>query len=115
MQWMPGTRWSRVLSVGLLLVVLAGCGGQRFVKLRTQPKNPLTDQLRLTARGGPQPSKSTLQLLRRYALPTGRFADTEELIPKLSALHEREPTAESCYALAELSYIAAVKKQLIDP
>lgn len=115
MQRIPGTRWSRVLSVGLLLVVLAGCGGQRFVKLRPQPKNPLTDQLRLTARGGPQPSKRTLQLLRRYALPTGHFTDTEELIPKLTALHDREPTAESCYALAELSYIAAVKKQLIDP
>ena len=110
-----GSRWLPVLSVGLLLVVLAGCGGQRFVKLRPQPKNPLADQLRLTARGGPQPSKRTLQLLRRYALSPGPFMDTETLIANLSGLHESEPTAESCYALAELSYISAVKQQLSNP
>ncbi len=98
-----------------MVLVLAGCGGQRFVKLRPQPKNPLADQLKLTARGGPQPSKRTVQLLRRYALPTGPFTDTETLIANLSALQATEPTAESCYALAELSYIAAVKQQLINP
>ncbi len=106
MGWMP------VLVVGLLGAVLAGCGGQRFVKLRPQPHNPLSEQLRLTAKGGPEPSKRTIQLLRRYALPIGRFANTEDLIAKLSVLHEREPSAESCYALAELSYIAAVKHRM---
>ena len=115
MLWRPGSRGMRVLSVGLLLVFLAGCGGQRFVKLRSTPKNPLAEQLRLTARGGPEPSKRTRQLLRRYALPTGRFVNTEDLIAKLAVLHDREPTAESCYALAELSYIAAAKMQLTDP
>lgn len=111
----PVSRWWRVLSAGLLLAVLAGCGGQRFVKLRSTPQNPLADQLRLTARGGPEPSKRTKQLLRRYALPAGRFADTEEQIAKLAVLHEREPTSESCYALAELSYIAAAKQRLTNP
>lgn len=115
---MPGigrTRLLPVLLVGLMVLALAGCGGQRFVKLRPQPYNPLADRLKLTARGGPQPSERTIQLLRQYALPTHRFTDTETQIANLSALHAAEPSAESCYALAELSYIAAVKQQLINP
>ncbi len=108
-------RGTPVLALGLLLAVLSGCGGQRFVKLREQPKNPLAEQLRLTARGGPEPSLRTVQLLRRYALPTGRFTDPEQLIAQLAVVHNQEPTAESCYALAELSYIAAVKMQLTHP
>lgn len=105
----------RILSLGLLLAVLAGCGGQRFVKLRQTPKNPLAEQLQLTARGGPEPSLRTQQLLRRYALPTGRFSNTEDVIARLAVLHGTEPTAESCYALAELSYIAAAKQKLTNP
>ncbi len=104
--------WTPIFTAGLLIAVLSGCGSQQFVKLRPQPRNPLTEQLRLTARGGPEPSKRTVQLLRRYALPAGRFTNTEDVIAKLASIHQQEPTAESCYALAELSYIAAAKQQL---
>jgi pimeloyl-ACP methyl ester carboxylesterase len=86
-----------------------------MVELRSQPQNPLAEQLSLYARGGPQPSERTVLLLRRYALPTGLTADLEATITALLQIHEAEPTAESAYALAELNYVAAARAELLSP
>ena len=99
--------------VGVLL--LTGCATDRFVELRTEPRNPLADTLSLYARGGPKPSQRTVLVLRRYALPADGGPDIAETITALAKFHETEPTPETAYALAELSYVAGARAELLYP
>ena len=57
--------------VGLVLLagLLAGCStSNKWVALRSTPRNPLSDTLGLLTRQGPKPTPRTIQLLRRYDL-----------------------------------------------
>ncbi|MBI5757023.1 MAG: alpha/beta fold hydrolase [Planctomycetales bacterium] len=95
-----------------LVVTSPGCATQQLVKLRSQPYNPLAEQLKLTAHGGPKPSERTQQLLRRFDLDSRPRGDAADVIASLATIHEQSPSLESCYALAELNYIAGQRQQL---
>lgn len=79
--------------------------------LRSVPHSPLVERLQLTARGGPKASERTVQLLRVHGLPSDVGGDPRELLQKLQAVIEREPSADKTYAAAELSYLAAKKAE----
>jgi pimeloyl-ACP methyl ester carboxylesterase len=101
------------LLLGLLALPPAGCS-TTGVTLRSVPKGPLVDQLKLTARGGPRPSARTMQMLRVYNLADDVEGDPRQLLHKLQAIADREPSAEKVYALAELSYLGAKKTEVYD-
>ena len=119
------SRYARNLATRRLLLIvvigwcgwfqLSGCAADRFVELRPEPKNPLADTLNLYARGGPKPSERTVLVLRRYALPPDGGRDISATIAELSQYHDAEPSAETAYALAELSYVAAAQAELLHP
>lgn len=104
------------LAVAWLFVAMlsTGCASQQLAKLRSQPYNPLAEQLKLTARGGPKPSERTRQLLRRYDLDSRWHGNSADVMASLAKIHEQSPTLESCYALAELNFIAGERLQLRD-
>jgi pimeloyl-ACP methyl ester carboxylesterase len=104
------------LALLLLLAALlpAGCA-QKWVTLRSAPRNPLVDELHLTSYGGPQPSPRTMQLLRVYNLTDYLNGDLRPLLTKFQAISDSEPSADKVYALAELAYLAAHKEEPHDP
>ena len=97
----------------LLVALLAGCSSTG-VSLRSAPKSPLVEELKLTARGGPRPSDRTMQLLRVHNLSNELQGDPQKLAEKLQAIADREMTAENVYALAELSFLGAKKAEMVD-
>ncbi|MGA2031330.1 MAG: alpha/beta fold hydrolase [Thermoguttaceae bacterium] len=100
-------------SLALLLALLlatAGCT-QKWVTLRSVPRNPLGEQLQLTSYGGPQPSPRTEQLLRVYNLTDDLKGDPRLLLEKFQKITERERTADKVYALSELAYLGGKKTE----
>ena len=103
-------------QVALVWVLVGLCAAQigcaqQLVELRSRPQNPLAEKLKLYARRGPKPSERTAQLLRRYDL-TGEDRHPSKQLAALAEIHEKQPGPETCYALAELSYIAGKKREL---
>lgn len=96
-------------------MLLAGCRATHYVKVRTVPRSPLVEQLKLTSRGGPEPSARTLQLLRLYDLRADQHGNMQPLLDKFQAIVDREPTPDKVYAFAELNYIAGRKVELKNP
>jgi len=104
------------VALGLLaLLVTVGCSSSKMVTLRSVPKSPLVEQLKLTARAGPQPSPRTMQLLRVYDLTDDAKGDPRQLLDKLQAIIDREPSIDKIHASAELSFLAAKKEELRNP
>jgi hypothetical protein len=106
-------RWQcALIAVGVSLILIStGCATHsRWVSLRSNPRNPLTDALGLMAKQGPKPTPRTLQLLRRYNLD-GKLGDKAALVAELSEINHREPSREHLYALAEVSYVAAKRSE----
>jgi pimeloyl-ACP methyl ester carboxylesterase len=101
----------RLGMVLLAAVVLAGCSTTKYATLRSVPHNPLVEELKLTARGGPQPTPRTMQLLRVYNLTAELQGDPRELLGKFQAVVDREPSPDKVYALAELAYLGAEKQR----
>jgi pimeloyl-ACP methyl ester carboxylesterase len=101
--------WSTAL---VALSLVTGCASQDWVTVRKTPKNPLSEQLNLFARGGPKPTERTRLLLRKYALDEDE--DPATLSDKLKDVVDREPAAETLYSLAELSYIGAKKSEALN-
>ncbi len=104
----------------LLLAVLAlatagGCASQKMVALRATPRNPLMDQLALSAHGAPKPSDRTLQFLRVYDLDGALKGDPQALLQKVQAILDQEPSAEKIYAVAELSFLQAKRVEGAKP
>jgi hypothetical protein len=110
--------WRKATTATVLVLALAvsvgGCA-QKFVTLRSAPHNPLGNELKLTAYGGPQPSKRTMQLLRVYNLTDDLQGDSRQLLEKLQRFTDQEPSADKVYALAELAYLGAKKAEAHDP
>lgn len=105
-----------LLAIGASVVaVCAGCANTHYVKVRSIPSSPLVDRLKLTSRGGPQPSGRTMQLLRQYDLTGGLHGDMTPLLEQMQAIADEEPTPQKVYAFAELSYIAGKKIELANP
>ena len=97
-----------------MVVLLAGCSG-KGVKLRSVPRNPLTDQLNLASYWGPTSSERTQQVLRVWNLEDDMGGDPRRLLEKLQAAISIQPTAEKVYAFSEVAYIEAKRVEGDDP
>ena len=102
-----------ILLAGVLLAA-AGCASSP-VSLRSVPKSPLIDELNLASYGGPKPSARTVQLLRVYNLSDDLGGDYPALLKKLQAISDREPAADTVYAMSELAFIGGKKTERHDP
>ena len=101
----------RLVVAALLCVVVSGCAGaNKWVALRSTPRNPLTDALGLVTRQGPKPTDRTRQLLRRYDLRHMQN-DHDALLAELNRIDQRDPNREHLYALSELAYVAAKRAE----
>jgi pimeloyl-ACP methyl ester carboxylesterase len=88
-----------VLSTG-------GCSRNKYLGVRKVPKNPLAGPLNLLSRQGPQPTKRTLQTLRRLDLEEQLETDRDVALTELQQNVMVDPTADKMHAIAELAYIA---------
>ncbi|MHB8898470.1 MAG: esterase/lipase family protein [Thermoguttaceae bacterium] len=111
-------RAKRIVAVVLLLAVSClpaiGCVTSKMTELRSAPRSPLAEQLKLTSKKGPQASPRTRQLLRVNDLE-GHRHDPQVLLADIQTVIEREPTASHIYAFAELAFIEAEKAKKSDP
>ena len=107
----PSAQWMVVLW--LALVAAGGCASTKWVNLLAVPRNPLVEELGLTS--GMQPTPRVMQLLRVYNLTSNLNGDPRELLEKLQAIADREPSADKVYALAELAYLSGHRFQQQDP
>ena len=98
-----------LLVLGYLVILASGCTNTDWAKLRPNPINPLSYDLRLNSHSGPQPTQQTMQMLRRNALIDHLDGDPELLLAEAQRVANAEPTAEHTYAVAELAYVAAKK------
>jgi pimeloyl-ACP methyl ester carboxylesterase len=99
-------------AVCLCAIVAAGCGGQKWIVLRDQPHNPISERLMLLSRGGPKPTERTRMFLRRYDLEE-HVDKPQELVGRVQNVIDQEPSSEGLAAAAELSYIGGVRAQLV--
>ena len=102
----------RTIIVLLLLVTTVGCAStsNKWVKLRSTPRNPLTETLGLLTRQGPKPTERTIQILRRYDLEDDLDGDRIQLLAHLDEIDNREPNRDHVYAQAELAYVGAKRE-----
>jgi hypothetical protein len=103
----------RLLPLAVLLAFLVGTTGcaQRYITLRKVPKNPLEGPLNLLSRGGPKPTRRTEMLLRRYDLLATQEKNPQLALVSLRQQVAEEPTSDKVYAVAELAYLDAKRKQ----
>lgn len=106
-------RTQRFVALLLALLLFSGCASStnKWVALRTTPRNPLSDTLGLVTRQGPKPTDRTIQLLRRYDLEGELNQDRAALLAKLEAIDQQEPHRVHAYALAELAYVGAKREE----
>jgi len=100
-----------VLLLASCLVFVSGCAAQKFVTLRENPMNPLTAQLNLISKSGPQVSSRTETLLHHYALQELYKREPDACLNQLQDLTVHEKGAEKVYAVAELAYILGVRAE----
>jgi len=102
----PGRVRLRSVWLMILLGVVfgSGCVSQKYVQLRPNPINPLTESLGLMSRGGPKITPRTTTLLRHYALLDAYEKDPEDCLVLLQELALDEKGAEKVYAISELAY-----------
>ena len=101
-----------MLSLTVACLLLSGCANSKWARTRAAPFNPLTRQLELDSRNGPQPTQRTLQMLRRNDLV--RYIEDEspsELVSRVQSVAYEEPTADNVYSIAEVAYIGAARLQ----
>lgn len=107
-------RYRRMVTVALLTACIStGCAttSNKWVALRSTPRNPLTETLGLLTRQGPKPTSRTVQLLRRYDLEDDLKGNRGELLAKLEEIDRKEPNREHVYALAELAYVGGKRAE----
>lgn len=109
----PRALW--VCALVICAAVGPACSSSQYVKIRSSPKNALTETLQLASWYGPQPSERTLLTLRKYDLEEQLDGDPQELLAKFQQCIEREPSPEKLHAYAELSYLAAKRTEKRDP
>ncbi len=90
-----------------------GCATQKYVQLRSNPFNPLTEKLNLAARSGPNVTERTQSLLRHYALLDLYHSDPNECLLQLQEVASDEKEAEKIYAISELAYIIGKKAEKV--
>ena len=98
------------LHISFLIFVICvslldtGCATQKYVQIRQNPFNPLTESLSLMSRSGPQITARTTTLLRHYALLDAYKSDPDDCLLQLQELAMDEKGAEKIYAISELAY-----------
>ena len=102
------------LLVAVLSISVIGCASTKMAELRSVPRSPLSERLKLTSKKGPQASSRTRQFLRVNDLEDDRD-DPKELLKKIQTVIEQEPTDSHVYAFAELAFIEAEKAKGSDP
>jgi pimeloyl-ACP methyl ester carboxylesterase len=100
-------------AVAIALAVAAGCATKQ-IALRSVPKSPLVDELKLASFAGPRPSPRTLQLLRVSDLSEDFGDDVRPLLKALQAVADREPSADKVYALSELAFLGGKRLEHAD-
>ncbi|MEN6459231.1 MAG: alpha/beta fold hydrolase [Thermoguttaceae bacterium] len=105
------TRVALFAAVFLAAAVAAsGCASNK-ISLRAVPNSPLVEVLDLASWRGPKPSDQTAQLLRVYNLGDDLQGDCRPLLKKLQAISDREPSATTAYAMAELAFLGGKKTE----
>jgi len=102
------------LVAASLLLAAAGCAS-KGVSLRSVPRNPLSDSLKLSSYWGPEPTPRTMQVLRVSHLDGKLDGPRRELLDGLQAAIDREPSADKVYAFAELAYLGGKEAEEDDP
>ncbi len=87
-----------------LSLLNSGCATKKYVQIRQNPFNPLTESLSLMSRSGPQITARTTTLLRHYALLDAYKSDPDDCLLQLQELAMDEKGAEKIYAISELAY-----------
>jgi pimeloyl-ACP methyl ester carboxylesterase len=93
------------------MLLTVGCASQRFVQVRQNPVNPLTESLSLMSRSGAQITPRTTTLLRHYALLDAYNRNPEDCLVQLQELAVDEKGAEKIYAISELAFTIASKAE----
>jgi hypothetical protein len=93
---------------------LSGCATTDYVKVRSVPNNPLTQQLQLDYRKI-KATDRTLQILRQNDLSDELNGPPDKLLANLQEVIELDPTAEKLYSVSELSYRAGKRVEARDP
>jgi len=100
----------------LVVGAFGGCASSKYASLRSVPKSPLVEPLKLTSRKGPQPSRRTRQFLRVYDLLADyQKRDPRELLDNVQKIIDEEPSADKVHAFAELAYLEAKKAEDLEP
>jgi pimeloyl-ACP methyl ester carboxylesterase len=104
-----------VAAALMVLAVLPGGGcATNKTTLRSVPKSPLAEELDLASFSGPKTSERTTQLLRVYDLSGDLNGDFKPLLKKLQAINDREPAAETVYAVSEVAFLGGKKVEHSD-
>lgn len=111
----PRTAGWALAIVILLVPALGGCASSKYATLRSVPKSPLVEPLKLASRKGPRASRRTRQFLRVYDLADYQNGDPQELLARVQKIIEAEPSADKVHAFAELAYLEAKKAEVHDP
>src|SRR5690606_856691 len=101
------SRSARPFALALVCVLLrSGCASMsnKWVALRSTPRNPLTESLGLWTKQGAAPTDRTIQLLRCYILESDLKGDRKELLAKLGEVDAKNANRVHAYAQAELAY-----------
>jgi hypothetical protein len=98
-------QWRTTCALTCWLLLVSGCASNRWAEQRSDPINPLTQQLDLDSKRGPRPTQRTLQTLRRFALESQLEGDPAAIVMEMQSIATREPTADNVYSLSELAYI----------
>jgi len=104
-----------LVVLGLLAAGTGGCAASKGVSLRSVPRNPLAEQLKLGSRTGPEPSARTVQVLRFWNLQDQLDGDIRDLLAQLQVIADRQPSAERVYAIAELAYLGGKRVEKTSP
>ncbi|MEM7478580.1 MAG: hypothetical protein AAF483_26655 [Planctomycetota bacterium] len=98
---------------GLLLILClgTGCSAQRFLIRRPEPANPLASTLKLSSFKGPQISRRTETVLRRFALEEIYRQSPEQCLVAMHELLDTEVESELVYGISEIAYVLGKKKE----
>ena len=108
--WPVGSERARRAGLALLVAVvcqlLAGWASQPYLIRRQTPANPLTAQLQIASRSGPQVSQRTSLVLRAMLEELHRD-DPLACLNAMQELIEAESDGELVYSISEVAYVQA--------
>src|SRR5690349_17406169 len=85
---LAGIRW--LICLCAFAFALSGCSSQKWIVVRDQPHNPISERLMLLSRGGPKPTERTRMFLRKYDLEE-HVDKPQELVARVQKIMDQEP------------------------